>query len=148
MLMNIFNSQPFGDIDSLIQSLKVLTSEEHTPSWKEVTPARLTNLISNNLRLIMAQTENQDTAPELKQSLIELSDRIAKEFNNPEGRTLSHEVQCYAEGILGKGAKPDLTDFPPELEIEIFSRLVPEQPQAGLTSGLVAVASVSKGWKE
>lgn len=121
---------------------------KYSTSWdnKEVQLSSLDRLIKENLRLILSQTENPETAPNLQKSLYALSHRMEKEqkFNTPEGNNLAFEVTSIAFGIFSN-AKPEWNHLPNDALQLIFSKNLPENPR-NLKSGLEASKSVSKAW--
>lgn len=81
-------------------------------SWENegVNLSDLDRLIKNNMRLILQQTENAETAPKLQQSLYDLSKRI-QEFDThkgtsegtSQGRSLAFEMTSVAMVFFQKG---------------------------------------------
>jgi len=104
-------------------------------SWKEsgVTLQYLENLIDLfNLRTILSQTENAETAPALQKKMLALSTRInteGNEYQTPQFNELAFRIMGIAKGIFNVGTKPDWNSLPMELIKEIFSHVVKKKQQ-------------------
>ena len=100
-------------------------------SWENLSLSDLDELIKNNRRLIVKQTEKSETAPKLQKSLFDLSKRMEKEqkFDTPEGHNLAFEVTTVAMGIFTDPKdppKPEWTDLPQDVLGVIFSQNLPK----------------------
>ncbi len=115
--------------DKLYRSLEGFVNRT---AWgeKQVTIPSLGEFIEKNLKLIVAQTETGDG--KLKRILLQLSDRILVESDQPEAHRLAFEVQGIALGLLAEGARAPWEMLTAELQVQILSRLTPKRTLGSL----------------
>src|ERR1700722_3032875 len=119
-----------------------------TCPWEKenINVAALKNLFNNHQRLILEQTENQETAQKLQQSIWNLSNKITKEIKTPEANVLAFEIMGMASGLFDSN-KPDWSQLPiGDLKNQIFGEILRknDKPKSGLAPSIF----VNKGWSE
>lgn len=146
--------------DNVLSLVDKLNAVAEAPSWEEakISFGEVNYFIEKNLRLINSQTENHDTASQLKKALLALSNRITKEAevlpfdSRTDYNKLAFDVQGYALGIYSETDKPNWTNSSsgmlPELREKIFSFLTPQDSEGVVNSNLIDLSSVSKAWSE
>ncbi|MBA2367868.1 MAG: hypothetical protein H0V82_02450 [Candidatus Protochlamydia sp.] len=133
--------------EELINLIEELNSFIITASWENTNISIINNLINNNLSLIFSQTQNNDTAPQLKKVLLDLSKRIFDENCGSAANNLAYEVQCYAMGLLRDESLSE-SKFTEDVLKIIFPQLLPKQlgPYFPLHGMLKSPTLVSKDW--
>jgi uncharacterized protein YjbI with pentapeptide repeats len=137
-----------AELKKLIEELNYFAS----PSLSKVEGIHLqyiNKLINNNLRLILSQTGNNDTAPQLKKAMLDLSQRIFKEECGSDANNLAFEVQCYAMGLFEEVSYLE-SEFPEDPLKCIFLNLLQQSytPYQNINSGLKETTWVSKNWQK
>ncbi|MBA2369786.1 MAG: hypothetical protein H0V82_12320 [Candidatus Protochlamydia sp.] len=121
-----------------------------TTSWenKQLTIGNINNLIKNNLKLLLSQTGNINTALQLKEIMLNLSKRILNEQNGSAANQLAFEVQCLAMGLFNVGFHPE-SELHDDLLKNIFN-IILKQPECTLfhksNSNVNDTTFVSKNW--
>ncbi|MBA2368411.1 MAG: hypothetical protein H0V82_05235 [Candidatus Protochlamydia sp.] len=136
-----YNYENKLEINSLIHKLNNLTK---TTCFKNENLESINKLINVNLRLILSQTGNNDTAPQLKKSLLNLSNSILKENIGSAANNLAFEVQGYAMGLYGERSISEY-ELPEDLLQNIFQILL-RQPGYFLAQKSGLKGCVSHDW--
>src|SRR3984957_14169314 len=134
----------FYNCSDLLQYFEEIAKD--TCFWDNINVAALQNLFKNHQRLILEQTEKEETAAKLQQSMFNLSNKITKYIKTPEANVLAFEIMGMALGLFDC-KKPDWSKLPiGDLKNLIFGEMLPkiDKPKSGLAPSVF----VNKGWGE
>ncbi len=122
------------DTNYLIKGYLYAENFDQHKTWE------LNNLIDNNLRMILQQTETPQSK-DLQANLLALSNKINKEINTPQAHELSFNIMGLALGLFSTEKNNYLQD---EIPSDVFSVILNNLNPDNLASDIQFLTSIER----